>query len=67
MPSYRVLCLEGSKIAERSDFEVEDDDEALVLFALRGEKADCEIWHGDRKVAMIPKGANPRLAGRHVL
>lgn len=64
MPRYRVLCFEGPTIAERAEFEAEDDDEALVLFALRGETTDCEIWQGDRKVAVIPRGTTPRLAGR---
>jgi|GEM_PF-6408546 len=55
MANYRVLCLERGRVAERSDYIAEDDGEALALFVLRRETADCELWCGERLVAAIPR------------
>jgi hypothetical protein len=62
MADYRLLLLaEGGK-AQGSDFEAADDGEAIELARLRLEKADIEIWCGDRKVAFVPRGMPPILA-----
>ncbi len=62
MATYRSYCLDGARVIESAEYEGDDDAEALELFALRGEKSDCELWCGDRKVATIAKGTEPILA-----
>lgn len=64
MARYFVFLMDGDSILDRLDFEADDDAEALALLALRRERADCDMWCGDRFVATIPKGANPSLVKR---
>ena len=64
MARYFVFCMDGERILERFDFEAEDDAEAVALLALRRERAECDLWCGDRLVAIIPKGENPFFIDR---
>ncbi len=59
MATYRVCCIYDDEMAEVSEFDAEDDKEALALLAIRGEKTDCELWQGGRLVATVKRGANP--------
>lgn len=62
METYRVDCLSGSEVVETDQYEARDDIEALILFNLRGETTDCELWCGIRLVARVPNGGRPILA-----
>jgi len=62
MPIYRSYCLDVARVIESAEYEAADDADALRLFAKRGDKHDCELWCGDRKVATIPSGSAPILA-----
>jgi hypothetical protein len=59
MSMYRVFCRKGNLVAEPSNFDAEDDSEALMLFVIRGETPDSELWCGRRQVAPIPTASDP--------
>jgi hypothetical protein len=43
--------------------DAEDDSEAIELIRLRLDPRACELWHGTRKVALIPpEGGAPILS-----
>jgi len=63
MVVYTLLCIEDGRVIERSGIEADCDEEALALLSLHGEKTDCELWCGERKVAAVARGSDPRLAG----
>jgi hypothetical protein len=50
-----VLNADGSRELSRDLYAV-DDDEALHLARLRQVTADIELWCGERKVALLPRG-----------
>ena len=62
MVTYRIFGLEGGAPFERLEYDADDDAEALALFGLRGEKEDCNLYCGVRKVATIMRGNIPRWA-----
>lgn len=64
MQTYRVHCLSGEQIVETGEYEARDDSEAVILFHLRGEKTDCELFCGERLVAKIPEGGMPIWVAR---
>lgn len=57
MPTYQVFCPNDISPGEEMYFEAEDDQEALSLFTLRGEDADCEIRCAGRLVAFVQRGS----------
>lgn len=59
MPTYTVICFRGNEVTDRSVFDAEDDAEARALLVVRGERADCELWCGERKVGSIRQGEDP--------
>ena len=61
MAIYRLLSIANQRVFDRVEYQAEDDTEALALFAIRGETTDCELWCGERRVATIPRGADPIL------
>src|SRR4051794_11595522 len=61
MATYQLLCLEAGRVVERSAIDADSDAEALTLPALQAEKTDCELWNGERLVATISRGADPRF------
>jgi hypothetical protein len=61
MIQYRLHCIAGGTIRETTHFQASDDAEALALVGLRGETTDCELWCGERRVAVIPTGGEAVL------
>jgi hypothetical protein len=66
MLSYRVYCLDAEgRITASDDLDAVDDAGAIELVRLRVEHADCELWCGSRKVALITRvGGAPILFSR---
>jgi hypothetical protein len=64
MPAYRVHYLQKDGGARPGEyFQASDDEAAMELVRLRMEKADCELWRGAQKLAVIPaEGGAPILA-----
>jgi hypothetical protein len=62
MPIYRYLAVQGD-VPIRRPVPLESDDvaEAIELVRLRQERADCELWFGPRKVAIVPKDRAPAI------
>lgn len=60
MPIYRYLAMQGDvPIRPPVPLESDDDAEAIELVRLSMERADCELWQGPRKVAIVPKDRAP--------
>ena len=57
MPDYRVYRLNRNGQIMRGDYIAAADDEGAIQ-ALRDQApaSDCEIWLGNRKVAVLPAG-----------
>ena len=64
MATYWVFCLDGGRVRHHLDFNADDDGEAVELMTIRQEDCDCEVWHGDRKVATMQRGEAPILVAR---
>ena len=55
MRDYRLYCLNGlgKIIAEAEWVSAVDDKEAVILARAMRKPGDCELWEGNRRVAMI--------------
>ena len=57
MLSYRVYCLSADGHVRKGDYlQAADDYEAIDLARRHDENADCELWLGSRKIALLPAG-----------
>jgi hypothetical protein len=62
VPIYHFHSVAGElPVVPDIDLEAADDAEAIELVRLGCEPADCELWCGSRKVAVIPKDSSPAL------
>jgi hypothetical protein len=62
MPIYRYLAMKGDvPIKPPVRLESDDDAEAIELVRLSMERADCELWQGPRKVAIVPRDRGPAI------
>jgi hypothetical protein len=62
MGSYRYVPLkDGVPVEPPIELESGDDDEAIELVRLSMARADCELWRGARKVAIVPRDRKPAI------
>ena len=62
MGSYRYVPLKDDGPAKAPiELEADDDEEAIELIRLSMERADCELWSGARKVAIVCKDRRPAI------
>ena len=56
MRDYRLYCLDsaGKIMAAAEWVSAVDDKEAVVLARSMRKLEDCELWDGNRRVAIIP-------------
>jgi hypothetical protein len=60
MPNYRYVAVkEGLPIRPPVSLQSDDIGEAIELVRLGQERADCELWHGSRMIAFVPKDRAP--------
>jgi hypothetical protein len=54
-PEYRLYCLnDEGKIARADWIDAQNDVEAITIARSMRKSVDCEIWKGDRLVAVVP-------------
>jgi hypothetical protein len=54
-PDYRLYCLGDDRKIARSDWiDAQNDVEAVAIARSMKKSVDCEIWKGDRLVAVVP-------------
>jgi hypothetical protein len=52
---YRLYSMDGlGRFGDVEELAAKDDGEAVSLAYAKSLPVDCEIWHDDRLVAMIP-------------
>lgn len=65
MAEYRLYCLDDrGRIARRHDIEAPDDSAAVEAARAHDSPADCELWSGPRKVALLSKRGEPTIIKR---
>lgn len=56
MGTYRLYSLDGvRKVASAEWIEADDDEDAVVVAKDRMDGHDCELWQGERLVALLPR------------
>ncbi len=63
MSEYKLYCLDrNGRITRRVDLEANDDAQAIAAARDLKHPAECELWSGTRKVAVIPPAGSPASA-----
>lgn len=61
MASYRLYGLDGvSKVASGEWIEADSDEAAIEAATQMMDGHDCELWQGNRRVAVIPSKERKR-------